>query len=74
MDLAREEQVYSSSDSCEVSPPVGWNSPDRPRDNTYPSLSTPSSEYDYVEQESSLKIYGNAADDGKDIDGQICIN
>lgn len=41
MDLAREEQVYSSDSS-----PVGWNSPNR--DDTY-SLS----EYGYVEQEKS---------------------
>lgn len=48
MDLAREEQVYSSDSS-----PAGWNSPNR--DDTY-SLS----DYGYVEQEKST----SAADDG----------
>lgn len=51
MDLAREEQVYSS-DSTQ------WNAPD---DATFASLPTSPSDF-YIEQESVQKI---GADDGK---------
>ena len=53
MDLAREEQVYSS-DTAVVE--VEW-----PED----SLSSPSSEDDYIEQVTSLqKVRGSITDDG----------
>lgn len=62
MDLAREEQVYSSDTTQ-------WNAPDEiasfeyeaTEDTTYPSLPTSPSDF-YVEQESVQKI---VADDGK---------
>ena len=56
MDLAREEQVYSS-DTAVVE--VEW-----PED----SLSSPSSEDDYIEQVTSLhKVQGSSTDDGESL-------
>ena len=62
MDLAREEQVYSSPDSS-VSP-ISWT-------YGYPSLESPdaSSGYEYVEQGIIPLSDQNAADDGKFLAG-----
>ena len=61
MDLAREEQVYSSPDPTEVSS-LEWHSPV----DGYLSLVTHCTpQYGYVEQESSLGLRHSTADDGE---------